>query len=107
MTEIKKLNLVSVAGLVLVFGGLIGITLGIFLWGKANEGLASLDAVYAVQGRMMTYDDEGNFTDRGTAEAGSAIPMRTKVTRRSVFMAAESSTKLGQCPSETSRKVAQ
>ena len=73
MTQIRKLNLVSVAGLVLVFGGLIGITLGFYLYGKANEGLKSLDAVYAAQGRTMTYDDEGNFTDRGTIEGGNAI----------------------------------
>ena len=73
MEKIRKLNLVSVAGLVLVIGGLIGITLGIYLYGKANEGLRSLDAVYATQGRMMTYDADGNFTDRGTVEGGAAI----------------------------------
>ena len=73
MTLVKKLNLISVAGLVLVFGGLIGITLGVFLYTKAEAGLASLDAVYAVQGRYMSYDDDGNFTDRGTKEAGDSI----------------------------------
>ena len=73
MTQIRKLNLVSIAGLVLVFGGLIGITLGIYLNGKASDGLKSLDAVYAAQARYMSYDDDGNFTDRGTVEGGNAI----------------------------------
>jgi len=73
MTRIGKVNLISMAGLVLVFGGIIGIVLGVFLYGKANEGLASLDKVYAVQGRMMSYDADGNFVDRGTIEGGNAI----------------------------------
>jgi hypothetical protein len=73
MEQVKKLNFISVAGLVLVFGGIIGIVLGVYLYGKANEGLESLNAVYASQGRMMTYDADGNFTDRGTKAGGDAI----------------------------------
>jgi len=73
VTQIRQFNMISAAGLVLFFGGLIGIVLGVYLYGKATEGLKSLDAVYAIQGRMMTYDDSGNFTDRGTVEGGDAI----------------------------------
>ena len=61
------------AGLVLIVGGIFGIGLGGFLYLTANAGLESLDTVYAVQGRYMPYDDEGNFTDRGSAEGGAAI----------------------------------
>ncbi len=73
MARINQLNYVSVAGLVLVVGGIIGIALGGFLWLKADAGLDSLDAVYAAQNRTMSYNDEGQFTDRGTVEAGGSI----------------------------------
>ena len=73
MPTLKQLNYVTVAGLVFVVGGIIGIALGAFLYFKANDGLNSLEKVYAVQGRMMTYNAEGEFTDRGTVEAGNAI----------------------------------
>lgn len=73
MVRMQRLNLVSLAGLILVFGGLIGIVLGFYLFGKANEALKSLDAIYAAQGRTMSYDADGNFTDRGTVEGGDAI----------------------------------
>ncbi len=73
MARVNQLNFVSVAGLVLVIGGIIGIVLGGYLWIKADAGLESLDAVYAAQNRVMTYNDEGQFIDRGTVEAGDAI----------------------------------
>ena len=73
MTTLNRLNFVSVAGLVLVIGGIIGMARGGYLYLKADAGLQSLEAIYATQGRYMTYDDEGNFTDRGTAEGGAKI----------------------------------
>ena len=76
MTQVRQLklpNFISTAGLVLIFGGIIGIVLGGYLYFKANEGLDSLNAVYASQGRIMTYDADGNFTDRGTVAGGDAI----------------------------------
>ncbi len=73
MARVRDLNFVSVAGLVLLVGGVIGIALGGYLYFKAADGLESLDAVYAAQNRMMTYDADGNFTDRGTAEGGDLI----------------------------------
>ena len=73
MTKIKGLNAISLAGIFLIVGGIIGIALGGYLYFKASGGLKSLDAVYAVQAQMMTYDADGNFTDRGTKEGGDAI----------------------------------
>lgn len=73
MAQVTRINFISMAGLVLIIGGIIGISMGAYLYIAADAGLESLDAVYATQGRYMTYDDEGNFTDRGTAEAGAAI----------------------------------
>src|SRR3990172_886212 len=70
---IKGLNLISIAGLFLIVGGLVGIALGGYLYYKASGGLKSLGAVYATQKQLMTYDADGNFTDRGTKEGGDAI----------------------------------
>lgn len=73
MARLARINLISWAGLVLVMGGIVGISMGAYLFIMADAGLGSLEAVYEVQGRYMSYDDEGNFTDRGTAEAGAKI----------------------------------
>ncbi len=70
---VKGLNLISIAGLFLIVGGIVGVALGGYLYLKASAGLKSLDAVYATQAQMMTYDADGNFTDRGTKEGGDAI----------------------------------
>jgi len=40
---------------------------------KAQEGLQSLQAVYRAQNIQMSYDEQGNFIDRGTVEDGNAI----------------------------------
>lgn len=73
MAQLARINLISWAGLVLVIGGIIGVSMGGYLYMKADAGLESLEAVYGVQGRYMSYDDDGNFTDRGTAEGGAKI----------------------------------
>ncbi len=73
MTLVNKVGWFSLAGFALIFGGLIGVVLGGYLYIKADGGLKSLDAVYAVQARMMPYDEDGNFTDRGTKAGGDAI----------------------------------
>ena len=73
MGRLLQINMISMAGLVLIVGGIFGIGLGGYLYLTANAGLNSLDTVYAVQGRFMTYDEDGNFTDRGTAEGGAKI----------------------------------
>ena len=65
--------MIGAAGLVLIFGGIIGMVLGGYLYFKADEGLKSLEAVYATQGRFMSYDADGNFTDRGSVAGGDAI----------------------------------
>lgn len=73
MAQLTKLNFVSLAGLVLVMGGIFGIALGAFLWVKASAGITALDAVYAAQGITHSYDEDGNFVDRGSKETGDAI----------------------------------
>ncbi len=73
MAKIRGLNLISTAGLFLIVAGIFGIALGAYLYTKADAGLQSLQAVYAAQNRVMTYDADGNFTDRGTKEAGDKI----------------------------------
>ncbi len=73
MPQTYRQNFITLAGLALIFVGIIGIVLGTYLYTRANDGLNSLQAVYATQGRMMSYDDDGNFIDRGTKEAGDAI----------------------------------
>jgi hypothetical protein len=73
MAQLTRINFISMAGLILVIGGIIGIGLGGYLYLTANAGLDSLETVYETQGRIMPYDDEGNFTDRGTVEGGDAI----------------------------------
>lgn len=40
---------------------------------RANEGLASLDAVYEAQDVTLSYDADGQLTDRGTTEGAEAI----------------------------------
>jgi hypothetical protein len=73
VAQLTRINFISMTGLVLVIGGIIGIGLGGFLYLTANAGLDSLQTVYETQGRYMPYADEGNFTDRGSAENGDAI----------------------------------
>jgi hypothetical protein len=65
MSYVNRLGFLALAGIALIFGGMIGVVLGGYLYLRAEGGLESLDAVYAVQGRMMNYDEKGNFTDRG------------------------------------------
>ncbi|MFW6174798.1 MAG: hypothetical protein ACOC5K_03380 [Chloroflexota bacterium] len=73
MEKLKKWNMITVAGLVLVVGGLVGIVLGGYLYSKAQGGLDALQAVYEAQGRTMSYDSDGNFIDRGSKEGGDAV----------------------------------
>jgi hypothetical protein len=73
MAQLIKVNMISMAGLVLIVGGIIGISLGGYLYITANAGLDSLESVYEAQGRYMPYDEDGNFTDRGSVESGDAI----------------------------------
>ncbi|HEX9889974.1 MAG TPA: hypothetical protein VGA69_10880 [Nitriliruptorales bacterium] len=40
---------------------------------RANEGLASLDAVYEAQGVELSYNEDGLLVDRGTTEGAESI----------------------------------
>lgn len=58
--------------------GLMALALVLFAVGvvnlqKANAGLASLDAVYEAQNVTLSYDEDGELLDRGTAEEADAI----------------------------------
>lgn len=67
MKKFKSLGVLFVAvGIgAMVVGGCISV--------KAQEGIRSLEAVYETQNVIMSYDEEGNFTDRGSIEEGTAI----------------------------------
>lgn len=53
--------------------GLAVMAIGAVTMQKANDGLASLDAVYAAQNVMLTYNDAGELVDRGETEGAQAI----------------------------------
>jgi hypothetical protein len=60
-------------GVVFTVAGIICIVAGGFIIAKAGGAQQSLQAVYRAQNVQMSYDEEGNFTDRGTVEDGNAI----------------------------------
>jgi hypothetical protein len=66
----KNLKLVGV-----LFGiaGVALIVVGGLVVYKAQKGKESLQAVYRAQNVIMSYDEDGNFVDRGTIESGDAI----------------------------------
>ena len=53
--------------------GLAVMAIGAVTMQKANEGLASLDAVYAAQNVTLSYNDAGELVDRGETEGAQAI----------------------------------
>jgi len=66
----KKLKIVGVLFGVVGVGMIIGGSVVLYM---ANSGSASLQAVYEAQNVMMSYDESGNFVDRGQIEGGNAI----------------------------------
>ncbi len=52
---------------------LVIMAVGVVNMQKANEGLQSLDAVYAAQGIELSYNEDGQLIDRGTTEEADAI----------------------------------
>lgn len=66
----KKLRIV---GIYFVLVGLVVLSLGTVVLIKAQAGLDSLDAVYERQGLSLSYDENGNFVDRGSIDDGNAI----------------------------------
>jgi hypothetical protein len=68
MRDLSKLIAVGVMLLGLVIVAVGGVNML-----KANEGLASLDAVYEAQNVTLSYNEDGQLVDRGTPEGGQAI----------------------------------
>ena len=65
--RLKKLRIVlSIIGLGFIIGG------G-YAFMKVQEGQRSLNAFSAAQGVSLTYNDQGQLTDRGTTEGSAAI----------------------------------
>jgi hypothetical protein len=60
-------------GLAVALLGLIVVAIGAFNMQRANEGLRSLDAVYAAQDVTLSYNEDGRLIDRGTPEGAAAI----------------------------------
>lgn len=71
VTTMKRIRIV---GILLVVAG-VGLAGAGFAYGmpQANDGLASAQAMYEAQGVVLTYNDEGQLTDRGTTEGAAKI----------------------------------
>ena len=68
--ETKKFQFV---GIFFGFAGIVFIAVGGVVVTMAQAGSESLQAVYRAQNVLMSYDEDGNFVDRGTVEGGDAI----------------------------------
>ncbi|CAN5641226.1 hypothetical protein BH23CHL7_BH23CHL7_00900 [soil metagenome] len=60
-------------GVVLTLFGFVFIIGGAYAFIKVQEGERSLQAFSAAQNVVMTYNDQGQLTDRGTTEGAAAI----------------------------------
>lgn len=63
----------KIAGLFFVVAGLGAMVVGGAVFMRAQAGLESLDAVYNAQGIELSYNEQGQFVDRGSAETGNEI----------------------------------
>jgi len=66
-------KLVRPIAIILMGLGLAVMAIGAVTMQKANDGLASLDAVYAAQNVTLSYNDAGELVDRGETEGAQAI----------------------------------
>jgi hypothetical protein len=66
----KKLKFVGILFGLAGIGMIVGGSVVLFM---AKAGATSLQAVYEAQNVMMSYDDNGNFIDRGEVAGGDAI----------------------------------
>jgi hypothetical protein len=60
-------------GIVLALMGVLFIAGGAFAFAKTQEGARSLQALSAAQNVTLTYNDQGQLTDRGETEGAAAI----------------------------------
>lgn len=63
----------KVLGLVLIVAGLVFVGVGGYTYYKTSEGARSLQAFSAAQDVRLSYNDQGQLTDRGETEGAAAI----------------------------------
>jgi hypothetical protein len=63
----------KVVGLGLVVAGLVFVGVGGYTYAKTQEGANSLQAFSAAQAVKLTYNDQGQLTDRGKTEGAASI----------------------------------
>ncbi len=66
-------NRLRALGTMLIVGGLAFVVAGGVAYGKVQDGYDSLQAFSVVQDVNLTYDENGQLTDRGTTEEAVAI----------------------------------
>lgn len=60
-------------GIVMIVLGVVFAFAGVYAFTQVQAGADSLQAFSTAQNVTLSYDEEGNFTDRGSAEAGAEI----------------------------------
>ncbi len=63
----------KVIGLALVVAGIVFVGVGGYTFAKTQEGAKSLQAFSAAQNVTLSYNDQGQLTDRGKPEGAAAI----------------------------------
>lgn len=63
----------KIVGLAMVVAGFVFIGVGGYTYTKTQEGARALNAFSAAQNVKLNYNDQGQLTDRGTAEGSAAI----------------------------------
>lgn len=63
----------KIVGLAMVVAGLMFVGLGGYAYVKAQDGVRSLEAFSAAQDVRLSYNDQGQLTDRGETEEAEAI----------------------------------
>ena len=63
----------KVIGLATMVAGLLFVAMGGYAFAKTQEGAASLQAFSAAQDVILTYNDQGELTDRGEAAQAEKI----------------------------------
>ena len=66
-------NRLGILGTVLIVGGLAFVVAGGVAYAKVQDGYDSLKAFSEVQNVTLSYNDDGQLTDRGTTEGADAI----------------------------------
>lgn len=63
----------KIVGLAMVVAGFVFIGVGGYTYTKTQEGATALRAFSAAQNVTLAYNDQGQLTDRGTAEGAQGI----------------------------------